>query len=87
MNAEDEGVENEVIYTEWRGYRLQNLPTINYNDGRANGRSMGYNNLIFGSRALHNVAKTYANVVNYIATFVEPTPQTNIITNETILTQ
>ena len=43
--------------------------------------------MIVGSHALHNVAKAYANVVNSIATFFEPTPQTNIITNDTILTQ
>ena len=62
------------------------FPQINYNDGRSNGHSMGCNNLIVGSLALHNVEKIYANVVNYIAIFL-PTPQTNIITNETILTQ
>ena len=48
---------------------------------------MGWRNLIFGSHALHNVAKVYVNVVNDIVTFVEPTPPTNIITNETILTR
>ena len=48
---------------------------------------MGCNNLLVGSHALHSVAKYYVNVVNDIATFVEPTPLTNIITNETIMTQ
>ena len=48
---------------------------------------MGWINLIVGSCSLHDVTKTYANVVNDIATFVEPTQQTNIITNDTILTQ
>ena len=48
---------------------------------------MGRNNLIFGSHALHNIAKAYVNVINYITTFVEPNLPTNIITNETILTQ
>ena len=37
-------------------------------------------NLIVGYHALHNVS-------NYIATFFEPTSPTNIITNETIITQ
>ena len=48
---------------------------------------MGFNNLIVGYHALHNVAKDYVNVVNYIAIFVEPTSQTNIIKNKTILTR
>ena len=48
---------------------------------------MGWNNLIVGSHDLHSVVKSYANVVNYIANFFEPTPPTNIITNDTILTQ
>ena len=48
---------------------------------------MGWNNLIVGSNELHSVAKAYVKVVNAIATFVKPTPPTNIITNEIILTQ
>ena len=48
---------------------------------------MGWINLIFGVRALHNVDKYYANVINDIADFVEPTTTKDIITNETILTQ
>ena len=44
-------------------------------------------NLIVGSHALHNAEKSHVNVVNDIDTFVEPTPPTNIIKNETILTQ
>ena len=42
---------------------------------------MGWRNLIVGSHALHNVYKAYANAVNAIANFVEPTPAINIITN------
>ena len=42
---------------------------------------MSWNNLIFGSHALHSVEKYYVNIVNAISTFVEPTTQTNIITN------
>ena len=45
------------------------------------------NNLIVGSHSLHNFSKTCVNVVNVIATFIEPTPTTNIITNETNLIQ
>ena len=48
---------------------------------------MGWNKLIVGSHALHSVSKAYTNFVNAIATFVEPIPPNNIITNETILTQ
>ena len=48
---------------------------------------MGWSNLIVGYHDLHNVSKAYVNVVNTIATFVEPTTPNNIITKETILTQ
>ena len=48
---------------------------------------MGWNNLIVGSNEIHNVAKAYVKVVNDITSFVKSTPPTNIITNETILTQ
>ena len=48
---------------------------------------MVWSNLIFGSRTLHNVCKAYANFFNAISTFFEPTTPTNIITNDTILTQ
>ena len=48
---------------------------------------MGWNNLIVGSNEIHSVAKAYVNVVNAITSFVKPTPPTNIIANETILTQ
>ena len=48
---------------------------------------MGWNNLIVGSNEIHSVAKAYVNVVNAIPSFVKPIPPTNIVTNETILTQ
>ena len=48
---------------------------------------MVWSNLVVGYHALHNFAKTYVNIVNAIATFVEPTHPTKIITNETILNQ
>ena len=48
---------------------------------------MGWNNLLVGSNELHSVAKAYINVVSAIAYFVKPTPPTNIITNNAILTQ
>ena len=48
---------------------------------------MGWKNLIVGSHSLHSVAMAYVNVINAISTFVDPNPPTNIITNETILTQ
>ena len=48
---------------------------------------MVWNNLIVVSNEIHSVAKAYFNVVNAITSFVKPTTPTNIITNETILTQ
>ena len=42
---------------------------------------MGWINLIFYERDLHNVAKAYVNVVNAIATFFEPTTPSKIIKN------
>ena len=48
---------------------------------------MGWSDLIVGSHALHNIIKAYVNAINAIPPFVEPTPPTNIITNETILAQ
>ena len=36
---------------------------------------------------IHSVAKAYVNVVNAITPFFKPTPPTNIIANNTILTQ
>ena len=87
LDSETERVDNEVLPPEQKGCHLFNPPTINYNDGRSNQQSMGWINLVGGHHAFHNVAKTYANIINAIATFVEPTPPTNIITNETFLTQ
>ena len=48
---------------------------------------MGWGNLIFGSRDLHNFDIAYVNVVNVITNFVESNKPTKIITNETILKQ
>ena len=48
---------------------------------------MGWKNIIVGSNELYSVEKAHVNVVNAIASFVKPTPPTNIITNKTILTQ
>ena len=48
---------------------------------------MGWKNIIVVFNEIHSVAKSYANVVNYIVSFVKPIPPTNIITNETILIQ
>ena len=87
VDAENEVVKNGALPPEQKGYWLQNPPTINYNDEIANKRSMVWSNNIFGDHVLHNFVKAYVNVFNAITTFVEPTPPTNIITNETILTQ
>ena len=39
------------------------------------------------SNEIHSVAKAYINAVNDIEKHFKPTPPTNIITNETTLTQ
>ena len=56
---EIEGVDNDSLPTELKVYLLWNLPTINYNHGRANCCSMGWINPIVGSHAHQNVAKAY----------------------------
>ena len=48
---------------------------------------MGWRSLIIGASALHNVTKAYGNVFKSIDAFVEPTPPTNIFTNDTSLNQ
>ena len=80
-------MDNEVLPPKRKGYILRIPPNVNYSDKRATRLSMGWNNLIVGSNELHSVAKAYINVVNAITYLVKPTPPTNIITNETILTQ
>ena len=87
VDSDNEGVENEVLPSDRKGYSLRNLPNVNYSDKRATRLSMGWNNLIVVSNEIHNVAKFYFNVVNAITSFVKPTPTTSIITNKTILTQ
>ena len=80
-------VNSNALTPKQKLYFLRNSPTINYNDERFNRHYMGWSDLIVGSSALHNFAKTYININNYIATFSEPTLTNNIITNNTILTQ
>ena len=87
MDSDNEGVYNKVIPPDRKVYSLKNPPNVNYSDKRATCRYMGWNNLIVGSNELHSVAKSYINVANDIAYFVKPSPPTNIITNETIMTQ
>ena len=87
MESNNDVVDNKVFPPERKFYSLRNPPNINYSDKRATRLSMGWNNLIVVSNELHSVAKSYINIVNYITSFVKPTPPTNIITNETILTQ
>ena len=87
VDSYNEGVDNKVLPPERKGYRLSKPPNANYSDKRATHISTGQNNLIVGSNEIHSVAKYYINVVNNINFFVKPTPPTNIITNETILTQ
>ena len=87
VESDSEGVENEVLTSDRKGYSLKNHHNGNYSDKRDTRRSMECNNLIVGSNELHSVTKAYVNIVNAIDTFFKPTPPTNIITNETILTQ
>ena len=87
VESDNEGVENKVLPPERKGYIIRNHPNVNYSDKRATRISMGWNNLIVGSNEIHSAEKAYVNVVNAITSFVKPTPPTNIITNETILTQ
>ena len=87
MYSDNEVVDKEVLNPESKGYSLRNPPNVNYSDKRSTRRSMGWNNLIVGSNELYSVEKSYVNIVNAIDYFFKPTPPTNIITNETILTQ
>ena len=86
MDADSEGMDNSYGVTinanalppEQKLYYLLNPPNIKYNDEISNRRSVGWSNLIYGSRALHNFVKAYANVVNSMAYFVKTNPQTNV---------
>ena len=77
MDAKNAGVDNgggvnadiNAPPSKRKGYCSQNPPKINYGDKRANGRSIGWINLIVGDQALHNVTIYYVNIVIAIATF------------------
>ena len=87
MKSYNEGVDNEALPHERKGYRVRNPTNVKYSEKRATRSFMGRNNIIFGYNELHSVTKSYANVVDAIAYFFKLTPKTNIITNDTILTQ
>ena len=87
VDSYNEGVYNKVLPPNRKGCSLRNPPNVNYIDKRSTRLFMGWNNLIVGSNELHSVAKAYINVVNAITYFVKPTAPTNIISNNTILTQ
>ena len=87
MDSYNELVYNKVLPPEQKGYRLRNPPTFNYSNNTATQHSMGRNSLIVDSNELHSVTNAYIKVVNNIATFARPTPPTNIITNDTTMTQ
>ena len=90
-NTESELVATHDVFPQilWTKYFLeeQHCDVHEHCIMRDNQSSMIWTNLIVGDRANRNVAKAYVNAVNAIATFVCPTPSTNIITNYTILTQ
>ena len=87
VDSDNEVVDNKVLPPEIKGCILSNPPNVNYSDKRATRISMGRNNLIVGSNEMHSVEKSNINVVNAITYFVKPTLPTNIIANESILTQ
>ena len=87
VDSDTEGVENKVLPPERKVYILRNPPNVNYSDKRGTQRYMEWNNLIFGSNELHSIERAYVNVVNAISFLFKTTPPTNIITNNTILTQ
>ena len=87
VESDNEGVDKEVLPPYIKRYIIRNPPNVKYSDKRATRISIGWNNLIFGSNELHSVTKAYINVINAITYFSGPKPPTNIITNETILTQ
>ena len=87
LDSYNEGLYKELLTPGRKWYNLRNPTNTNYSNKRSTWRSMVWNNLIFGSNEFHSVTKLCINVVNDIVTFVKPTPPTNIITNETILTQ
>ena len=87
VDSDNEGVDNKFLPPERKWCILRNSPNVNYSDKMSTRLSMGWNNLIVVSDEIHSVSKSYVNVVNSINYFVKPIPPTNIITNETILTQ
>ena len=80
-------MDNISLPSDKKRYILRKPLNVNYSEKRATRISMGWNNIIVGSNEIHSVAKVYINVVNSFIYFVKPTPPTNIIANETILTQ
>ena len=87
VDSYNEEMYNEVLPPERKGYSLKNPLNVNYSNKRATLHSMGWNNLKVGSNELHIVVKAYVNVVNFIVTFVKPTPSTYMIANGTIVMQ
>ena len=87
VDSDNEGVVNEVLPPERKGYIPRNLPNINYSDKRSTWICIGWNNLIVSCNEIHSFAKAYVNVNNDITSFFKPTPPTNITTNKTILKQ
>ena len=67
MDSDNELVDKKFLPPEIEGYILSNPPNVNYINKISNCRSMGWNNLIVGSNALHSVVKAYAKVVNDIS--------------------
>ena len=86
VDSGNEGVDKKFLPPERNFYILRTPPNVNYSEKRATQISMGWNNLIVGSNEIQSDAKSYINVVNDITYFFKPTPPTNIITNNTILT-
>ena len=70
LDSYNEGVENEVLTPDRKGYSLRKPSHVNYSYKRATQNSLVWNNLIVDFNEIHSVAKYYINVVNAIASFV-----------------
>ena len=69
VNDKGGAIDTNTLTPQLKGFFLRQPPNINYNDEITTWHSMGRSKLIVNARALHNISKSYINVVNAIATF------------------
>ena len=86
MESDNEVVGNEVLPTDRNGIAYGNTQ-YQLQWQKSHSALHGTEQSNFGSNELHIVAKAYVNVVNVIDILFKPTPQTNIVTKDTVLTQ